>query len=114
MSKKISTRIQVKSDTTAHWNTASNASTPFIPLEGELIFITDEYEIKVGDGSHTVNELSFINKQADYNQTDETKSDFIKNKPVPTIKAEDEGKFLRVVNGAGAWTAIPSAEEASF
>ena len=60
MSKKINTRIQVKSDTTANWDTASNASTPFIPLEGEFIFIKDGYEVKIGDGAKTVNALPYI------------------------------------------------------
>lgn len=32
--------------------------------------------------------------------------------PVPT--SEDNGKFLRVVNGVVAWVALPNAEEASF
>ena len=60
MSKKINTRIQVKSDTAANWDTASNASTPFIPLEGEFIFIKDGYEVKIGDGAKTVNALPYI------------------------------------------------------
>jgi hypothetical protein len=33
---------------------------------------------------------------------------------IPAYTAADEGKFLRVVNGAPAWASIPSAEEASF
>lgn len=60
MSKKINTRIQVKSDTAANWNTASNAPTPFVPLEGEFIFIKDGYEVKIGDGAKTVNALPYI------------------------------------------------------
>lgn len=60
MSKKINTRIQVKSDSAANWTIASNASTPFIPLEGEFIFINDGYEVKIGDGAKTVNALPYI------------------------------------------------------
>lgn len=33
---------------------------------------------------------------------------------LPAATTEDEGKFLRVVNGAAAWVAVPNAEEASF
>lgn len=35
-------------------------------------------------------------------------------KQVPASTTSDNGKFLRVVNGAPAWTTVPSAEEASF
>lgn len=33
---------------------------------------------------------------------------------VPSSTTEDNGKFLRVVNGVAAWVALPNAEEASF
>lgn len=33
---------------------------------------------------------------------------------VPSATSDDEGKFLRVVDGTAAWVAISSAEEASF
>ena len=33
---------------------------------------------------------------------------------VPTATDSDNGKFLKVVNGSPAWTAIPNAEEAAF
>lgn len=33
---------------------------------------------------------------------------------VPSSTTNDNGKFLRVVNGAAAWATIPNAEEASF
>lgn len=33
---------------------------------------------------------------------------------IPTITTEDEGKFLRVVNGAATWQTVSNAEEASF
>lgn len=35
----------------------------------------------------------------DFNQTDEKKADFIKNKPLENPTAADEGKFLRAVDG---------------
>ena len=39
----------------------------------------------------------------------------IKNIPaMPACTNEDNGKILRVVNGAASWEAIPNAEEASF
>lgn len=33
---------------------------------------------------------------------------------IPDVTAEDNGKFLRVVNGAWAASTVPNAEEASF
>lgn len=48
--------------------------------------------------------------QSDWNQVDDTKVDFIKNKPtipedeLPAVTADDNGKILAVVNGA--WTKV--------
>lgn len=68
-------------------------------------------------------EVNFV--QADWNQNDSTKPDYIKNKPnnigggsgssLPTVSSADAGKFLRVSTD-GLWVAetIPNAEEASF
>lgn len=39
-------------------------------------------------------------KRPDFNQTDERKSDYIKNKPIPVIKEGDEGKIPVVEGGA--------------
>ena len=36
------------------------------------------------------------------------------NGTFPTVTAEDNGKFLRVVNGVWAAALVPKAEEASF
>lgn len=84
MSEKntLRTRLVNKHDIEANWLKATN----FTPLQGELIvYDVDEnynYErIKMGDGITNVNELPFISPQADWNQNDETQSDFIKNKP---------------------------------
>lgn len=59
--KNLNTRIQLKNDTEANWNKATN----FIPLEGEtIIYSTDSTHpfsrLKVGDGTTTVNELPFV------------------------------------------------------
>lgn len=35
-------------------------------------------------------------------------------KAVPACTASNNGQFLRVVNGAATWSAVPNAEEASF
>lgn len=59
----VNTRIQVKRDTTAHWNAARG----FVPLAGELIVYTDYRKegnkdvpgIKVGDGRTYVQDLPF-------------------------------------------------------
>jgi len=75
MSATVNTRIQLKRDTTQHWNRALG----FIPLEGELIIYTDyksmEKEIdgevkqvqipglKIGDGMTYVQDLPFVNAE---------------------------------------------------
>lgn len=38
----------------------------------------------------------------------------IKNKPIPSVTTEDNGKFLRVVDGTWAAVFVPSAEEVTF
>ena len=59
----IKTRIQLKNDTEAHWNLATN----FIPKEGEVIIYSADdthlfSRLKVGDGKTTVINLPFIGK----------------------------------------------------
>lgn len=60
--KTLNTRFQMKTDTEANWNKATN----FIPKNGEIIIYatdaTHSYQrVKVGDGIKKVNELPFIN-----------------------------------------------------
>jgi hypothetical protein len=43
-------------------------------------------------------------KRPNFEQTNPKKSDYIVNNPIPTVKAEDDGKFLRVVGGK--WAAV--------
>lgn len=79
MSATIDSRIQLKRDTTEHWNQASG----FIPLPGEVIVYTDyetktytveEYgqmvtktvdipNIKIGTGNAYVQDLPFVNEK---------------------------------------------------
>ena len=79
MSGTVNTRIQLKRDTTQHWNEARG----FIPLKGELI-IYDDYEvktytveeygetvtktvnipnIKIGTGNAYVQDLAFVDEK---------------------------------------------------
>lgn len=81
--KMFNTRIIHKHDTEANWNKAVN----FIPIQGEIIvYDIDEiynYErVKIGDGIRKVNDLPFVDVQSDWNQSDSTQIDFIKNKPL--------------------------------
>ena len=81
--KMFNTRIIHKHDIEANWNKAVN----FIPMQGEIIVYdideTYNYErVKIGDGTTKINDLPFIDIQADWNQSDSTRTDFIKNKPV--------------------------------
>lgn len=59
--KVTKTRIQLKNDTEAHWNLATN----FIPLMGEVIIYTADdthpfSRLKVGDGNTNVINLPFL------------------------------------------------------
>lgn len=59
--KTIHTRIQLKNDTEANWNKATN----FIPLDGEVIIYdvdanNSRPRIKIGDGTTTVSNLPFV------------------------------------------------------
>ena len=67
--KKLTTRIINKHATAAVWN-----NTNFKPLQGEIIIYDPGYDskddktysrerMKIGDGSHTVQELPFANEQ---------------------------------------------------
>ncbi len=74
MSATVNSRIQLKRDTTQHWNEALG----FIPLEGEIIIYNDyktmQKEIdgvtktvnvpglKIGDGMAYVQDLPFVNE----------------------------------------------------
>ena len=86
LEKHINARIPQKIDSELNWDKAIN----FIPMKGEIIvYSKDEnysYDrIKIGDGIKKVKELPFINLQSNWNQNDETKNDYIKNKPFGTV-----------------------------
>lgn len=80
--KNINSRIIHKHDIEANWIKA----TGFIPKTGELIIYDPDENFayarfKVGDGVTNINDLPFGHLQSDFNQSDETQLDFIKNKP---------------------------------
>lgn len=54
--KKLTTRIQQKTDTKANWDKAIN----FVPLKGEFIIYSDLNKMKVGNGTTFVGNLPFI------------------------------------------------------
>ena len=63
--KTLKTRVVLKHDTEANWETAGNATNPFIPKKGEvIIYDPDDTHTcsrqKVGDGIKNVNELPFL------------------------------------------------------
>ncbi len=66
----------------SYWKANPN----FVPNSGEIIvYDADETykfpRIKIGDGSTTIEALPFSQIQPDFNQTDSTSPDYIKNKP---------------------------------
>lgn len=98
--KQFRARVQHKHKTEAEWyldvyvsaGSADLRDDPFIPLDGELVIFEkdDTHEkdrFKFGDGETNVMDLPFasteqaqVQIQADWNQTDDTKADFIKNR----------------------------------
>lgn len=97
LEKHINARIPQKIDSELNWDKAIN----FIPMKGEIIvYSKDEnysYDrIKIGDGIKKVKELPFINLQSDWNQTDDTQKDFIKNKPEEATDEEIMDVLLEV------------------
>lgn len=59
--KKLTTRIQQKTDTKANWDKAVN----FVPLKGEYIYYSDLNRVKVGDGVKKLSELPFVTSISD-------------------------------------------------
>ena len=107
--KNMNTRIIHKHDIEANWEKAIN----FIPKQGEIIIYDIDanynYErFKIGDGITTVNNLLFITSQADWNQTNNTALDYIKNKPEIATDEEiiemlmEEDMFPVVTDSDGA------------
>lgn len=85
---ELKTRFIQKHDIEANWN----ATEGFIPKIAEIIVydideLHDKVRIKIGDGVTDVKELPFFGGEAidsvqpDWDQTDETAPNFIKNKP---------------------------------
>lgn len=73
------TRITQKHDTKENWDKVED----FIPLEGEIIVYDGLNKIKIGDGVTRLIDLSFTQApSSDWNQSDETQDDYIKNKPI--------------------------------
>lgn len=59
------------------------------------------------------NTVGVSNPRPDWDQHDKNKSNFIKNKPLPKPTEEDNGKFVRVLNGEYVLSSLRFAEEVS-
>lgn len=93
--KKLSTRIINKHATAAVWN-----DTNFTPLQGEVVIYDPSYDskdgktynrerMKIGDGSHTIQELPFANElEAVVTGTTNT-IDVVTNVGTPTYTSAD-------------------------
>lgn len=90
--KKLKAKVINKHETEADWLLSQ-----YVPDIGEVVFYDPDERYsytrqKNGDGIHKVSELPFATEaqqQADWTQTDETKTDFIKNKPENLVYSED-------------------------
>ena len=80
--KKLTTRIQQKTDTKANWDKATN----FVPLKGEYIYYSDLHKVKVGDGVTKVGSLPFL---ADSGGTVTSVSPLLQNAFSPIVVALD-------------------------
>jgi hypothetical protein len=58
--KTVKTRIQIKRENESSWNTASTSTTPFKPLDGELIYYKDKKLLKIGNGTNTPKDLPVL------------------------------------------------------
>lgn len=70
-------------------------------LIGEKVYTQSEEPLDAEDGALWID-------------TDENSEGEAVGGGVPPATADDNGKFLRVVNGSPAWATIPYAEEATF
>lgn len=103
----IYTRAQQKHDIEANWLKAEN----FIPLAGEIIYYdADENytftRTKVGNGVTNINNLPFSGTQINWDQSDTTAADYIKNRTHYTKETQTLiSKEVRTVHanyGSGA------------
>ena len=88
-------RLQLKGDTEENLEKASG----FVPLDKELVAIkpdenTQYTRLMVGDGATSVNDLSVINPQSNWNQNDPSQPDYIRNRPESFGLSEDDVKKI--------------------
>lgn len=115
--KMLNVRIVHKHDTAENWAKA----TGFIPKTGELIIydIDENYNysrFKIGDGVRTINDLEFSQTDLTGYATEDYVNEAVNQIDISVLNCttNDNGKFLRVVNGVAAWSTVPNAEEATF
>ena len=115
--KILQTRIKNKYATKDQWDNMPVKTLK--PLMGEICVINDiennTFYLKVGDNINFFEDLPCISLPYE-NLPKQLKNDIIqlKEKMLPEVSIEDNGKFLRVIDGAWATALIPKAEEATF
>lgn len=62
---------------------------------------------KVVENKVDKSQITSLQSELDTHEVDSVKH-------IPTCSAQDDGKFLKVINGTPTWTTVPNAEEASF
>ena len=93
--KKLSARIINKHATAAVWN-----DTNFIPLQGEIVIYDPGYDskdgktykrerMKIGDGSHNIQDLPFVNELETDVTTETQKTNVVTNVGTPTYIAAE-------------------------
>lgn len=101
----LKTRIQNRHDTEANWTTASNATNPFIPLEGEVIVYDPDAthtipRLKIGDGSTKVGNLAFVGSDISKFVTTDTAQDITGAKTfsdsLKVVSSDDSSNYLTV------------------
>lgn len=124
----INVRVKQKRDTDSNWQSKNPT-----PLNGEIILVDmsdGELRTKIGDGVSTYLQLPFIDEPLrnlidDVDAKVDTVHGLVGDTPVseqiaksgsflPAVTIDNNGQFLRVVDGAWAATSVSNAEEASF
>lgn len=103
--KNIKTRIQFKRDTTENWEVNKN----YIPAIGEPCFDIDTYKLKIGDGTHSYEQLPYINGDL----STDGKSIVFTNESLQIIGfdiAENGAQPVKGEDGTLKWI-VPSTED---
>ena len=106
--------------TTSVQSQISSAIADLVDTAPETLDTLGELAAAIQENDSIIDTLdAAITNKADKTEVEALKSELDTHeedslKHIPTCSAQDNGKFLRVVNGAPTWVTVPNAEEARF